>query len=141
MPSSIARDNFETILLVEDDSAILNLVQQLLRRAGFQVLTAASGSEAMRAEAACSGVIHLLLSDIMMPDQAGPELAAALRRRRPDMLVMLMSGYPNGAMLVLNHGWHFIQKPFLPAFLLEKVTDLLHTAVPDQGVDGFDPRT
>jgi FixJ family two-component response regulator len=76
----------------------------------------------------------------MMPDMCGPELADVLKQRRPDMRVMLMSGYADGAMLVLNHGWHFIQKPFLPTALLGRVTDVLHTKVQDQGTDHFDPR-
>jgi DNA-binding NtrC family response regulator len=138
MTSPPTADNPETILVVEDDSAILRLVQSLLQGAGYKVLTASSVNAAVRAEASCAGPIDLLLSDIMMPDLAGPELAQVLKRQRPDMRVMLMSGYPNGAMLVLNHGWHFIEKPFLPAALLDKVSNCLHTTVRDQGADHFD---
>jgi two-component system cell cycle sensor histidine kinase/response regulator CckA len=130
----------ETILVVEDDATILGLVQAILEDAGFEVLAASSAKKAMRVEAHFPRTIHLLLSDIMMPDLAGPELAAVLKQRRPEMRVMLMSGYADGAMLVLNHGWHFIQKPFLPVALLGRVTDVLHTKVLDQGTDHFDPR-
>jgi DNA-binding NtrC family response regulator len=130
----------ETILVVEDDPTILTLVQAILEDAGFEVLAASSAENAKRIDAQFARTIHLLLSDIMMPDICGPDLAEALKRRRPEMRVMLMSGYADGAMLVLNHGWHFIQKPFLPAALLARVTDVLHTKVRDQGTDHFDPR-
>jgi two-component system cell cycle sensor histidine kinase/response regulator CckA len=130
----------ETVLVVEDDVAILRLVQAILEKAGFEVLSASSADSAMRVATQFSRTIHLLLSDVMMPDMCGPDLAELLKQRRPEMRVMLMSGFADGAMLVLNHGWHFIQKPFLPAALLGRVTDILHTNVRDQGTDGFDPR-
>ena len=130
----------ETILVVEDDAAILRLVQVILEEAGFEVLAASSAEKAMRVAAQFSRTIHLLLSDVMMPDMCGPDLADVLKQRRPEMRVMLMSGYADGAMLVLNHGWHFIQKPFLPTALRGRVTDVLHTNVRDQGTDHFDPR-
>jgi DNA-binding NtrC family response regulator len=130
----------ETILVVEDDAAILKLVQVILDEGGFEVLVAGSAKRALGIEAGFSRTIHLLLSDIMMPDISGPDLAELLKKQRPEMRVMLMSGYADGAMLVLNHGWHFIQKPFLPTALLGRVTDILHTEVRDQGTDHFDPR-
>src|ERR1035441_9364123 len=130
----------ETLLVIEDDAAILRLVQVILEEAGFEVLAASSAEKAMRVAAQFSRTIHLLLSDVMMPDMCGPDLADVLKQRRPEMRVMLMSGYADGAMLVLNHGWHFIQKPFLPTALLGRVTDVLHTKVQDQGTDHFDPR-
>jgi two-component system cell cycle sensor histidine kinase/response regulator CckA len=123
----------ETILVVEDDAAILKLVQLILEDAGFEVLVASSAKRAGVVEADFPRTIHLLLSDIMMPDMCGPDLAALLKRRRPEMRVMLMSGYADGAMLVLNHGWYFIGKPFLPSALVGRVTDVLHTKVRDQG--------
>ena len=130
----------ETILVVEDDAAILRLVQIILEGGGFEVLVASSAKKAIRVEADFSRTIHLLLSDVMMPDMCGPDLADVLKQRRPEMRVMLMSGYADGAMLVLNHGWHFIRKPFLPTALLDSVTDVLHTKIRDQGTDHFDPR-
>lgn len=66
-------------------------------------------------EVCFTGTIHLLLCDVMMPDMCGPDLAKAMIARRSDMRVMLMSGYADGGLLILNHGWHFIKKPFLPA--------------------------
>jgi len=93
----------------------------------------------MHLEAQFKRTIHLLISDVMMPDMSGPDLASVLKKRRPEMHVMLMSGYANGSMLVLNHGWHFIRKPFLPTALLAGVTDVLSNTVPDQGTDHFEP--
>ncbi len=133
------RENLETVLLVEDDAYILKLVRMILEDAGFEVLAASSGTEAMRQEAQFQRTIHLLISDVTMPDMCGPDLANVLKKRRPEMHVMLISGYANGAMLVLNHGWHFLRKPFLPTALLAGVTDVLSTTVPDRGADHFAP--
>ena len=76
----------------------------VLEEAGFEVLVAGSAEKAVAVEAHFSRTIHLLLSDVMMPDMCGPDLAAALKQRRPEMRVMLTSAYARGAMLVLNHG-------------------------------------
>src|SRR4030095_4199718 len=78
--------------------------------------------------------------DVMMPDMSGPVIARILKKYRPAMRVMLMSGYPGGDMLFLNHGWHFIEKPFLPAKLVEKVNEVLHSPLRSQGDDHFDTR-
>lgn len=129
----------ETILLVEDDPAILKLVALILDEAGFSVLAIGSANQARLVAETCPHAIHLLLSDVIMPDMSGPELAKALKQYRPEMLVMLMSGYADGAMLVLNHGWQFIRKPFLATELLAQVNDVLHTVMRDQGNDDFDP--
>src|ERR1035438_1615458 len=117
----------ETILVVEDDRVVLESVRAILEYAGFCVLTAANSTEALHTESVTQGAIHLLLSDVMMPDMCGPVVAQLLRKHRPEMRVMLMSGYPGGDMLFLNHGWHFIAKPFLPAQLVGMVNEVLHT--------------
>jgi two-component system cell cycle sensor histidine kinase/response regulator CckA len=140
MPLPLKGENLRTILVVEDDAAILKLVQAILEGAGFEVLVASSADKAKAVAADFSRTIHLLLSDVMMPDMCGPELADLLKQRRAEMRVMLMSGYADGAMLMLNHGWHFIRKPFVPAALLSRVNDVLRTEVRDQGSDHFDPR-
>ena len=130
----------QTILVVEDDAAILRLVQLILEGDGFEVLGTSSARQALEVEAHFPRTIHLLLSDIMMPDMCGPELAEVLKHLRPQMRVMLMSGYADGAMLVLNHGWHFIRKPFLATAMVGRVHEVLRTEVCDQGTDHFDPR-
>ena len=130
----------QTILVVEDDASILRLVQLILEDDGFEVLGACSANKALDVEEHFPRTIHLLLSDIMMPDMSGPELADVLKHLRPQMRVMLMSGYADGAMLVLNHGWHFIRKPFLATALVGRVHEVLRSEICDQGTDHFDPR-
>ena len=73
----------------------------------------------------------------MMADMSGSVIAQVLKKHRPDMRVMLMSGYPDGEVLHLNHGWHFIEKPFLATELIRRVNEMLHTPVRS---DHFDPR-
>jgi DNA-binding NtrC family response regulator len=87
------------------------------------------------------GRIDLLLSDLDMPLMSGPDLGEALKKTRPDLHVMLMSGGSNGNLLVLNYGWAFIQKPFVAAKLVQMVTNVLHS--PDRSQHGgqeFDSR-
>ena len=126
------------ILVVEDTVLVLKTVCMILERAEFTVLAAGSAEEAMRL-ARFAKTIDLLLSDVMMPDMSGPDLALQLKELRPQMRVMLMSGYPDGAMLVLNYGWHFIEKPFVPAQLVAKINEVLGEEMRDQGTDHFDP--
>ena len=134
------KNSLETILVLEDNPSVLEAVREILERAGFRVLPAGNCQEAIQAENDTLGTIHLLLSDVRMPDMSGPVIAQILKKHRPDMLVMLMSGYPGGDMLLLNHGWHFIEKPFLPAQLVARVNDLLHAPERSQGNDHFDDR-
>jgi two-component system cell cycle sensor histidine kinase/response regulator CckA len=115
----------ETILLVEDHSALLKLVKQILEDANFSVIPAKNAKEAVRLEAEFTGTIDLLLSDVRMRGRSGPELAKRLKLRRPSMRVVLMSGFPGGASLVHNSGWHYIQKPFAPAALVDKIKGAL----------------
>jgi two-component system, cell cycle sensor histidine kinase and response regulator CckA len=126
-----ADNTLETILVVDDQPMVRRIVCETLVRAGFCVLEADSGEQAIQAESTTDGEIHLLLSDVMMPNMTGPAIAQLLKKRRPDMRVMLMSGYPDGEMLGLNQGWHFIEKPFLAGDLVGRVNDVLHT--PERG--------
>ena len=130
----------QTILVVEDDSAILRLVEIILAKGHYEVLSANSADEGLRIGTNFPRPIDLLLSDVVMPHMTGPNLAAKLKELRPDMRVMLMSGYPDGALLILNYGWHFINKPFVAKVLLERVQSILTTTTPEQGMDQFDTR-
>jgi DNA-binding NtrC family response regulator len=112
----------------------------ILQDGGLEILSASSATEAMSIESEFRRPIHLLLCDVVMPGIVGPELATTLKKRRPGMRVMLMSGYPDGALLVLNYGWHFIQKPFVAELLLEKVKGILVSVTPEQGTDHFEMR-
>jgi DNA-binding NtrC family response regulator len=114
-----------TILLVEDHSALLKLVKQILEDANFLVIPAKNAKEAIQMEAEFSGTIDLLLSDVRMRGTSGPNLAKRLKERRPDLRVVLMSGYPGGASLVHHYDWHYIQKPFRPLALVDKINGAL----------------
>jgi DNA-binding NtrC family response regulator len=117
----------ETILVVDDNRLVLDVVVNVLLRAGFQVLSADGGPAAIVAARAVTGNIDLLLTDIDMPEMSGPDLGQALKRERPDLHVMLMSGGLSGNLLVLNYGWAFIRKPFVPTRLVEMIRDVLHS--------------
>jgi DNA-binding NtrC family response regulator len=130
----------ETILVVDDNAEVLRLVVNILGKANFLVLSARSGSEALTLGKG-AGRIDLLLSDVDMPKMSGPDLGEALKKTRPDLHVMLMSGGAEGNLLVLNYGWAFIQKPFVPERLVQMIINVLHS--PDRSQFGgqeFDTR-
>ena len=117
----------ETILVVDNNDVILNVVVQLLERANFQVLSAGDGPDAIEVAKETKGRIDLLLSDVDMPLMSGPDLGLALKKARPDLRVMLMSGGQDGNLLVLNYGWAFIQKPFVAARLVQMIIEVLRS--------------
>src|SRR5690349_8095908 len=98
-----------TILVVDDDPAILSFVAEVLSDGAHFILTAVDGPSALQVAGSHEGEIHLLLSDFEMRLMSGIELATALSLVRPEIKVLLMSGY-DGGMLVLNEGWHFLPK-------------------------------
>ena len=91
MPSSLEPTR-ETILVVDDNEAILEAVVNILKRANFRVLSAVNGADAIRLGKETVGRIDMLLSDVDMPLMSGPDLGQELKKARPDMHVMLMSG-------------------------------------------------
>jgi DNA-binding NtrC family response regulator len=131
----------ETILVVDDNEWVLSVVVAILKRANFRVLSADNGANALELSKKTEGEIHLLLSDVDMPLMSGPDLGEALKKARPYIHVMLMSGGSDGNLLVLNYGWAFIQKPFVSTKLVQMVLDVLHS--PDRSQPGgqeFDSR-
>jgi DNA-binding NtrC family response regulator len=135
------KNTLETILVVDDDEELLAMVALTLENANFHVLRAASGPDAVKLAANTNVQIHLVLSDVDMPEMSGPDLGQLLKITRPDMHVMLMSGGANGNLLVLNYGWAFIKKPFEPNKLVEMVTEVLHSPERSQlGGQEFDRR-
>jgi DNA-binding NtrC family response regulator len=130
----------ETVLVVDDQPDVLDVVARILKSAHFNVLQAASGAEALQLATDYAGTIHLLLSDVQMPKMTGPDLGIALKKSRPDLKVMLMSGMGDGSLLVLNYGWAYIEKPFMMQKLLSMVNDVLHTPDRSQGSRGYDSR-
>jgi CheY-like chemotaxis protein len=119
------RQGAETILLVEDEPSVRTISARLLREKGYRVLEAANGKEALRIAARFeSGQIHLLVSDIVMPELGGRELADQLLPEHPDMKVLFISGYPGEDVARrggLSHGLVLLQKPFSPALLEKEV--------------------
>jgi len=118
----------ETVLLVEDDLSVRGLVVQVLRENGYNLLEAANGNEALRMAQEYAGEIHLLLTDVVMPQMGGKELADRLKTLRPNIKVLFTSGYTDNAIVhhgVLEPGIDFLQKPFSPAALAHKVREVL----------------
>jgi two-component system, cell cycle sensor histidine kinase and response regulator CckA len=121
------KEPLETILVVDDNEAVRRTVIAILERASFKVLSAVGGPEALELAGKTEGKIDLLLSDVQMPQMSGPDLGQLLKKERLDMRVMLMSGEANVNVLVLNYVAAYIQKPFVPKKLVEKVVDVLHS--------------
>jgi two-component system, cell cycle sensor histidine kinase and response regulator CckA len=119
----------ETVLLVEDEPSVRDLAHRLLNQQGYKVLEAANGEEALRVVQEHIGEkIHLLLTDVVMPQMGGKELANQLKNLRPDVKVLFTSGYTDDAIVhhgVLEPGTHFLQKPFSPKTLTHKVREAL----------------
>ncbi|HJS42352.1 MAG TPA: PAS domain S-box protein [Gemmatimonadales bacterium] len=118
----------ETILVVEDEAAVLTLSRRALEAQGYVVLAAANPADAMRIVERHSGTIHLLLTDVVMPGSSGRELADWVSDRSPELRVLYMSGYPGDAVVQrgsLPSGSAFVQKPFSPDELARKVRDVL----------------
>ncbi|MBL8862062.1 MAG: response regulator [Planctomycetes bacterium] len=114
----------ETILLVEDDHDVRALATQMLRRAGYRVIECASGADALRRVAESADAPDLLLSDVVMPEMSGPQVAEALTGLRPGLRVLYMSGYAEDLMGrngVLQPGAQLVAKPFTPRTLLAGV--------------------
>jgi len=121
----------ETILVIEDERALLKLVVELLSKQGYRVLGTADGAEALRLGKEHNEPIHLILTDVVMPKIDGPILAAQLKTIHPEAKVLYMSGYTDNAVLrhgVLEEGMDFIQKPFTREKLARKVRELLDKA-------------
>jgi DNA-binding NtrC family response regulator len=120
----------ETILLVEDAAPLLKLAHMFLKESGYNVLTAANGTEALEVARDHVGPIHLLLTDVVMPGMNGRVLAERLTPRQPGMKVVYMSGYTDSFIAghgVLEAGTHLIHKPFTAEVLTQKVRELLDT--------------
>ncbi len=114
----------ETILLVEDEPEILEVIRMILIKLGYQLLAAATPGEAIRLAEDHAGTIHLLMTDVIMPEMNGRDLAKRLLALYPDLKRLFMSGYTADVIAhhgILEEGVHFIQKPFSIADLAAKV--------------------
>jgi two-component system, cell cycle sensor histidine kinase and response regulator CckA len=117
----------ETILLVEDEASVRSVAARVLRNQGYTVIQAANGEAALEQLDAFEGKIHLVLTDVVMPDMQGPELTHRIRDRRPDVKVLLMSGYAEGDKTQPRTPGsdHFLQKPFSADSLILRVREVL----------------
>jgi nitrogen-specific signal transduction histidine kinase/CheY-like chemotaxis protein len=123
----------ETLLLVEDESAVRGIIAEALRRRGYRVIEAADGDQAIDAAHGHAGVIHLLVTDLVMPGMTGRELARFMTHDRPGLRVLFISGYsderaePRGAEGVPEG---FLQKPFTPVVLAHQIRQVLDAPGP-----------
>jgi CheY-like chemotaxis protein len=118
----------ETLLLVEDEPSLRDLAREVLETFGYAVVEAAGPEDALERSRAHPGVIHLLVTDGVMPQMNGRQLAVILREERPDMRVLYMSGYTDDAIVrhgVLDARASFLAKPFTPEGLGRKVREVL----------------
>ena len=119
----------ESVLLVEDEEKLRELIEQVLTKQGYKVTTAATGDDALTAVEKHVGHIDLLLTDVVMPRMGGQQLAEQLLPGHPEMSIIFMSGYTNNALMhsgSLESGTAFLQKPFTPDVLLRKVREALN---------------
>ena len=114
----------KTILLAEDEELVQDFIRYLLMLNNYDVIVAENGVEALEQSREHSGEIHLLLSDVQMPQMTGTELAAQITIERPNIKIILMSGF-SAEMLALNHDWQFLPKPFDADTLMERIRTVL----------------
>ena len=135
------KEHLETILVVDDNELVLGVVVAILQGENFRVLSAPNGPAAILLAERRDITIDLLLSDVEMPEMSGPDLGETLKKARPKMHVMLMSGGNSGNLLVLNYGWAYIQKPFVAVKLVQMIKNVLHSENRSQlGGQEFDSR-
>jgi two-component system cell cycle sensor histidine kinase/response regulator CckA len=123
----------ETILLVEDEEAVRSMVSKVLQNKGYTVLEASHGNDALEVCDKFEGSIHIMVTDVIMPQMSGRELAERLAPMRPEMRVLYMSGYPDNTIVqhgVLEPGTAFLQKPFTINALELKVREILDSSRP-----------
>jgi PAS domain S-box-containing protein len=135
--AAVARGS-ETVLLVEDQAAVRQLTEDMLRSQGYDVLAAASGSEGIARSKEHPGTIQLLITDVILPQMNGRALAEALRRERPEIKVLYMSGYSDEIVERqggLEHGVAYLAKPYSVETLTAKVREVLGSAT--TGVGGM----
>jgi signal transduction histidine kinase/CheY-like chemotaxis protein len=142
-PPPVARRGSETVLLVEDDEQVRAAVRSVIRRAGYKVLDAANGADALIVSEQHGGRVHLLLTDVVMPRISGPELARRLGGTRPDMRVLYMSGYSREDLA--QHGVRedeaqVLSKPIAPDVLLSAIGDRLDASPASRRPPDLDTR-
>jgi PAS domain S-box-containing protein len=131
--SQLPRGGGEAILVVEDEPLVRRAMVRVLRKGGYDIVEASNGLEAFAKLETLPGKFALMLTDVVMPQMGGPELAERVRKKYPDIRVLLVSGYTEKAIVhhgVLDTGLAFLEKPFTPDVLLRKVRELLDASAP-----------
>ena len=129
----------ETVLVVEDEAALRAVTERIFTRNGYHVMTAASGPEALRIARDHPGEIHLLVTDVVMPQMLGKEVADKMRAVKPGIQVLYMSGYARPVLTSqdrLDPGVVLVEKPFSEAGLLTKAGEVLNGHVPEATISG-----
>jgi two-component system, cell cycle sensor histidine kinase and response regulator CckA len=129
-----AQAGSETILLVEDSTELRDLTREFLELFGYSVLEAENSGVGISKAMGYRGTIHLLITDVVLPGQSGPQLAAALAKTRPEMRVLYVSGYTENAIVhhgLLDPGITFLQKPYSRDGLIRKVREVLVSPKPE----------
>ena len=119
----------ETVLVVEDEEALREVTERIFTRSGYHVITAANGPEALALAAGYDGDIHLLVTDVVMPNMLGKEVAERIRELKPDIEVLYMSGYAQPVLASqgrLDRDVNLIEKPFSAAAIIEKAGQILN---------------
>ena len=119
----------ETILVAEDSESLREMAEEYLESIGYTVLSAVSGEKALQRAKDFQGPIHLLLTDVVMPEMSGPELANHMSSLRPGVKIIFTSGYTDDAMArqgILDQNVAFIQKPYRPKALAKKIRQVLN---------------
>src|ERR1700685_997511 len=115
----------ETILVVNDNPGVLADVSLILTNGGLTVLSASSPEAALKISEEYVGTIHLLVTAVQMPGMSGPDLAKRLIGQRKSLRVIMLDGYGNGELLLLNYGWNIVKRPSVAQVLREKVNEIL----------------
>lgn len=132
-PAMPSRGGHETILLVEDDEDVRVLIRDELRKRGYRIVEARNGVEACLVATPYMRKLQLLLTDIVMPGMSGVELARNLRMIKPELSVLLISGYmDDGGVSAREPSWAYLQKPFTPEAVADKVREVLDLQLSNQ---------
>ncbi|MGH9544877.1 MAG: response regulator [Terriglobales bacterium] len=135
-----------TILLVEDEAFVRSVTCEILSSAGYRVLSACNAAEALQSFRSHSDEVHLLLTDVVLPDRNGCDLALELVTLSRGIRAVFVSGYPENAVTrtgLRQPGWFYLPKPFSAASLLQKIREVLNEAGRESvhgGMVGSEPR-
>jgi DNA-binding NtrC family response regulator len=122
------KDDHCVILVAEDDVMVRNFLATFLTEQGFWVLSAADGVEALDISREFHGRVHLLVTDVKMPRMGGLDLSEAIKKERPDIKILVISGKLSGEVEAQTKHWAFMRKPFLPRALMDQFCHIFDPA-------------